>query len=65
MTFEKGVRKKKTKGNWRTWKGGGSSSTRRKDIQDVASRYRITNWISGGGDQTAKQNVDIKPLVFT
>ncbi len=42
-TLNEGVRKKKTKGNSGTRKGGSYSSTKRRDIQDMASINRTTN----------------------
>ncbi len=41
--------KKTTTWNLGIGKGGGYSSTIRRDIQDTTSKHRTTNWISGGG----------------
>jgi hypothetical protein len=42
-TLEEGLKRERTKGNSRTRKGGGYSTTRKKDIQDTTSGNRITN----------------------
>jgi hypothetical protein len=42
-TLKEGVRKKKTKGNSGTRKGGCYFSTRKKDIQNTTSGNRTTN----------------------
>ncbi len=49
MTLDKGVKKKKTRGNLGTRKGGGFFNTKKQNIQDLTSGHRTTNWISGGG----------------
>jgi hypothetical protein len=58
------VGRKRTRGNSRIGKGGGYYSTKKKDIQDITSRNKTTNLISGGGNWNYKANVDIKPLVI-
>jgi hypothetical protein len=42
-TLEEGVKKKKIGRNSRTGKGGGYSSTQKKDIQDRTSKNITTN----------------------
>ncbi len=50
MILDNKARKKRTRGNLGSWKGGGYSSTRRRDIQDITFGNGTKNWISGGGN---------------
>jgi hypothetical protein len=43
MTLEEGVMKKRTRGNSGIRKGGGYSSTRRRNIQDIKFGNKTTN----------------------
>jgi hypothetical protein len=52
----KGWGRKKEIRNLGIGKSGGYSNIRRKDIQDIRSRNKTTNWIwiSGGGDRNCR-----------
>jgi hypothetical protein len=47
-----------------TWKVGGYSNTRIKDIQNIVSGNRNTNWISGGGDWNCRAKCRYKTTSF-
>jgi hypothetical protein len=63
-TLEERLGRKKTIGNSWTWKGGGFSSTIKRDIQDIAFGHRTTNWISGGGDWNCREKHRYKIIGF-
>jgi hypothetical protein len=63
-TLEKGVKEKKTRGNLGTGKGGGSSSTNKRNISkiwhlDIEPQTKLVGKEIG----IAEQNVDIDSLV--
>jgi hypothetical protein len=62
--LEEPVKKKRTKGNSWTVKGGGFFNTSRRDIQDITFGHRTTNWINGAGDHNYKAKHTYKITSF-